>query len=238
MNHDGKSSSLILGIFICAGLATMAWILGTSAIRFKEYDRVVSVKGLSEREMPADVAVWPIRFTAANNDLAALYVTMDSNANQVTAFLTAAGFDATEVSAEAPIITDKLAQQYGNPSNVQLRYTARQTVSVYSGKIDLVRKVQNNLGELGKKGIAFGGDDYQQVQYLFTQLNDIKPAMIEEATKKAREVAAKFANDSGSKLGRIRSANQGQFSVEDRDSNTPYIKKVRVVSTVDYYLSD
>ena len=216
----------------------MSWILRASAIRFKEYDRIVSVKGLSEREMPADVGVWPIRFTAANNDLAALYATMDSNAKQVTTFLVDAGFDASEIGAEAPIVTDKLAQQYGNPNNVQLRYTARQTVTVYSGKIDPVRKVQNNLGELGKKGIPFGGDDYQQVQYLFTKLNDIKPAMIEEATKKAREVAAKFANDSSSKLGRIRSANQGQFSVEDRDSNTPYVKKIRVVSTVDYYLSD
>ena len=101
-----------------------------------------------------------------------------------------------------------------------------------------MRSAQNALGELGKKGIAFGGTDYQRTEYLFTKLNDIKPAMIEEATRKAREVAEKFAADSASRLGKIRSANQGQFAVADRDSNTPHIKNVRVVATVEYYLSD
>jgi len=136
------------------------------------------------------------------------------------------------------LITDRLAQEYGGNGQVQLRYIATQTVTVYSGKIDQVRASQKNLVELGKKGIAFSGGDFQQTQYLFTKLNDVKPAMIEEATRKAREVAETFAADSNSKLGKIKGANQGQFSVEDRDSNTPYIKRVRVVSTVDYYLSD
>jgi uncharacterized protein len=237
MFNDSRSS-FILGAFIFAGLSAMGWLIGSSAIRFREYERVVSVKGLSEREEPADVAVWPIHFTSANNDLTALYATMEGNAKQVSDFLVAAGFTPSEITAGAPAITDRLAQQYGNNERVQLRYIANQTVTVYSGKIDLVRTSQNNLVELGKKGIAFGGGEYQQTQYLFTKLNDVKPAMIEEATRKAREVAEKFASDSKSRLGKIKGANQGQFSVEDRDSNTPYVKKVRVVSTVDYYLSD
>ena len=92
---------------------------------------------------------------------------------------------------------------------------------------------------LSVKGIAFGGDDSgQRTEYIFTKLNDIKPAMIEEATQNARSVAEKFAADSQSRLGKIKTANQGLFSIEDRDSNTPYLKKVRVVSTVDYYLAD
>ncbi len=107
-----------------------------------------------------------------------------------------------------------------------------------SSSLSAATTSQKNLADLGKKGIAFSGGDFQQTQYLFTKLNDVKPAMIEEATRKAREVAEKFAADSNSKLGKIKGANQGQFSVEDRDSNTPYIKRVRVVSTVDYYLSD
>ena len=112
-------------------------------------------------------------------------------------------------------------------------------ITVYSEKIGLVRKTQNELAELGKKGIVFGGAEYgQRTEYLFTKLNDLKPAMIEEATRKAREVAEKFAADSNSTLGKIKSANQGQFTVNDRDSNTPHIKNVRVVSTVEYYLSD
>ena len=232
-------SSLILGAFIFAGLTLMGYFLGSSAIRFREYERVVSVKGLSEREIPADVAVWPIRFTSANNDLTALYATMESSAKQITEFLVSAGFDASEITGGAPSVTDKLAQQYGNSERAQFRYVATQAVTIYSGKIDLVRKSDVSIAELGKKGIAFGGG-YEQspTQFLFTKLNDVKPAMIEEATRKAREVAEKFAADSSSKLGKIKGANQGQFSIEDRDSNTPYIKRVRVVSTVDYYLAD
>ncbi|MEZ5498102.1 MAG: SIMPL domain-containing protein [Steroidobacteraceae bacterium] len=232
-------SSFILGAFICAGLAIMGYLLGSSAIRFKEYERFVAVKGLSEREVPADIAVWPINFSGANSALTALYTQLQTDSQQIVDFLIARGFSRDEVTVAAPNITDKLAQQYGGNENVQLRYTANQTITVYSNKIDLVRKTQNDLAELGKKGIAFAGGDYQhRTEYLYTKLNDIKPGMIEEATRKAREVAEKFAADSDSRLGKIRSANQGQFSINDRDSNTPYIKNVRVVATVEYYLSD
>jgi hypothetical protein len=237
MTNDSRSS-LILGVCIFAGLALLGYFLGSSAIKFREYERVVSVKGLAERELPADIAVWPIRFNSAGNDLTALYGTMEGNAKQIADFLAAAGFEASEITVGAPAVTDRLAQEWGNNGQVQFRYVAAQTVTVYSGKIDQVRASQKKLGDLGKRGIAFGGGEMQQTQYLFTKLNDVKPAMIEEATRKAREVAEKFAADSSSKLGKIKSANQGQFSVEDRDSNTPYIKRVRVVSTVDYYLSD
>lgn len=237
MTNDPRAS-LILGVFICAGLAAMGYILGASAIQFKEYERVVSVKGLAEREVPANVAVWPIQFSAADNDLTALYAAMELNANQVLAFLTAAGFSAAELTPAAPVVTDKLAQEYGSAEKVPFRYTAYQVITVYSDQIDRVRASRNKLAELGKKGIAFGGGEYQQTQFIFTKLSDVKPAMIEEATRKAREVAEKFANDSNSQLGKIKSASQGQFTVEDRDSNTAHIKKVRVVSTVDYYLSD
>jgi hypothetical protein len=237
MTNDSRSS-LILGVCIFAGLATMGYFLGSSAIKFREYERVVSVKGLAERELPADIAVWPIRFTSAGNDLTALYATMEGNAKQIADFLAAAGFESSEITVGAPAVTDRLAQEWGGNGQVQFRYVASQTLTVYSGKIDQVRASQKKLGDLGKKGIAFGGGEFQQTQYLFTKLNDVKPAMIEEATRKAREVAEKFAADSNSRLGKIKGANQGQFSVEDRDSNTPYIKRVRVVSTVDYYLSD
>jgi hypothetical protein len=233
-----QKSAFILGAFIFLGMAVAGWLLASSAIRFKEYERVVSVKGLAEREVPADVAVWPIRFVAAGDDLGALYASMESNTREILAFLREAGFTQAEVTTAAPIITDKYAERYGAP-NVNLRYSAQQTITVYSGKIDLVRQSQGTMAELGKKGIAFGGDEYsQRASYLFTKLNEIKPAMIEEATRNARAVAEQFAADSKSRLGKLRSANQGQFSIEDRDSNTPYLKKVRVVSTVDYYLSD
>jgi hypothetical protein len=99
--------------------------------------------------------------------------------------------------------------------------------------------MMSDLAQLGKQGIVFTGGNYQsQTEYLFTRLNEVKPAMIEEATNKAREVAVKFAQDSQSTLGKIKRASQGQFSISARDNNTPHIKRVRVVSTVEYYLSD
>jgi hypothetical protein len=235
---DRIKSSAALGALIAAGLAVMGWVLGSSLIRFKEYERLVSVKGLSEKEMPADVAVWPIRFTGASSDLTALYSELETDTRQILDFLAAKGFEKTEITVAAPTITDKLARDYGGNEAIQLRYTAGQTITVYTSKIDLVRASQNDIAELGKKGIAFGGQEYQRTEYLFTKLNDVKPAMIEEATRKAREVAEKFAKDSNSRLGKIRSASQGQFTITDRDSNTPHIKNVRVVATVEYYLSD
>ena len=232
-------SALVLGAFICLGMILAGWILGSSALKIKQYERLVSVKGLSEREVKADVAVWPIRFSSASQDLTELYDTMEIQTQQIQDFLKAEGFGATEITTAAPVTTDKYAQQYGGDANVALRYTAHQTITIYTHKIDAVRAAQSHLVTLGKKGIAFGGDDSgQRTEYLFTRLNDIKPAMIEQATQNARSVAEKFAADSKSRLGKIKTANQGLFSIEDRDSNTPYLKKVRVVSTVDYYLAD
>ncbi len=237
MDSNFKAAT-VLGALLCVGLVGLGYVAGHSAIRFKEFERVVSVKGLAEREVPADVVVWPIRFSGASNDLASLYENMDGSAKRINAFLVGKGFAQDEVIVVAPIITDKLAQQYGGSGQSPLRYSAAQTITVRSSKVDLVRASMNSLAELGKTGIAFGGSEYQPAQFLFTKLNDLKPAMVEEATRAAREVASKFASDSASSLGKIKSASQGQFTVENLDSSTPHIKKVRVVSTVEYYLSD
>ena len=143
-----------------------------------------------------------------------------------------------EITFASPAITDKSAQQYGSNAKAEFRYTAFQTVTVYSENIEAVRTVMSKLSELGKQGIVFTGGNYQsQTDYTFTRLNEVKPKMIEEATKKAREVAEKFSSDSQSKLGKIKRASQGQFSISNRDKNNPHIKKIRVVTTVEYYLS-
>jgi len=239
MAIESKQSSLILGVCIFLGLSSLGYMLGNSAIKFKEYERSVTVKGLSEREFDADVVIWPIQFTAAGNDLEELYVAIDENTKKIREFLSGKGINKEEISFTTPSITDKSAQQYGNQDRAEFRYTAMQTVTVYSKNIDSVRKVMSELSDLGKKGIVFTGGNYQsQTEYLFTRLNEVKPEMIEEATRKAREVAEKFASDSKSTLGKIRKATQGQFSIDARDKNNPHIKKVRVVSTVEYYLSD
>ena len=151
----------------------------------------------------------------------------------------AKGIVAAEISYSLPSITDKLAQQYISGQKAEFRYSAVQTVTVYSSNVSMVRNAMAGLSDLGMRGIAFTGGDYQnQTEYLFTGLNQIKPEMIQEATTKAREVALKFAQDSNSKLGKIKRASQGQFSIDSRDKNNPQIKKIRVVSTVEYYLSD
>lgn len=239
MAENSKASALVLGVFIFLGLATLGYLLGNAAIKFKEYERTVTVKGLSEREYEADIVIWPIEFTEASNNLGELYSSIERSTEKIRVFLEEAGISQEEITFSIPSITDKSAQQYGNQAKAEFRYTAMQTVTAYSKNIKSVRSVMGTLSELGKQGIVFSGGNYQSTtEYLFTRLNEAKPGMIEEATRKAREVAEKFASDSKSTLGKIRKASQGQFSINARDKNNPHIKKVRVVSTVEYYLSD
>ena len=239
MVDSNKSNSIVLGICLIIALSSLGYLLGDAAIRVKEYERTVTVKGLSEREYKADIVIWPIQFSVASNDFEEMYRSIDGSTEMIKSFLKSAGVDADEISYSYPAITDKSAQQYGNQAKAQFRYTASQTVTVYSKNIEVVRDVMKKMSDLGKQGIVFTGGNYQsQTEYIFKRLNEVKPGMIEEATRKAREVAEKFATDSKSTLGKIRSASQGQFSINDRDKNNPHIKKVRVVSTVAYYLSD
>lgn len=235
----GIGGAFVLGIFVCTGLIGLGYYLANGFLQAKALERTVTVKGLSERDVPADVAIWPIKFTVADNDLVALYATVERNNALIVDFLKQNGFAESEISVSVPAIVDRQAQAYGNDSEARFRYTATSSISVYSQNVDKVRETMNKLVDLGKQGLAIAGQDYEaRTQFLFTKLNELKPAMIEEATRNAREVAGKFAQDSASQLGKIKTANQGQFSIEDRDSNTPHIKKVRVVSTVEYYLSD
>ena len=239
MGQNSNAPAFVLGFFILAGLATLGYLLGNAAIEFKEYERTVTVKGLSEREYEADIVIWPLQFTAASNDLGEMYRSIDDSTRKIREFLVEAGVGSDEISVSTPAITDKSAQQYGNQGQAEFRYTATQTVTVYSQNIGLARQLMQRISDLGKQGIVFSGGNYQsQTEYLFTRLNEVKPEMIEEATRQAREVAEKFAADSKSRLGKIKAASQGQFTISDRDKNNPHIKKIRVVSTVAYYLSD
>ncbi len=236
--NNGKYG-VVTGLFLFLGLAALGFFIQSAAIHYREYERTVVVKGLAEREVRANIVLWPIRFTVTGNDLEKLYRTVDENSRKIKEFLLTRGVGEQEITLTIPSITDKLAQQYGGGQRAQFRYTASRSVTVYSKKVDQVRRIMSELSELGRQGIVFSEADYEsRPEYIFTRLNEIKPAMIEEATRKAREVAQKFANDSESRLGKIKKARQGQFTITPRDKNTPYIKKIRVVSTVEYYLSD
>lgn len=239
MSKINTGSALILGLFIAIGLAVLGYQLSNAALQVKQFERSVTVKGLSERELGSDIVLWPIQFSAASNDLEELYNLIDHNTLKIRNFLIKNGISADEISFSSPAITDRSAQQWGSNDQAKFRYTAMQTVTVYSTKIETVRAVMGKLSDLGKQGIVFTAGDYEsQTEYIYNSLNKIKPEMIEEATRQAREVAQKFAKDSDSKLGKIKKASQGQFSISPRDRNNPHIKKIRVVSTVEYYLSD
>jgi hypothetical protein len=239
MKTASTLTAFILGLFLFLGLVSLGYQLGSAAIDFKQLERSVTVKGLAEQEVMADIVIWPIQFVVADNDLQSLYKTIDEGTTKIKTFLSENGIDSSDITFAAPAITDKSAQQWGSDNRAEFRYTATQTVTVYSKKVDQVRSVMNELSALGKQGIVLVGNSYDsQTEYIYTQLNDIKPQMIEEATRNAREAATKFAEDSQSVLGKIRQASQGQFSINPRDKNNPHIMKVRVVSTVEYYLSD
>lgn len=170
--------------------------------------------------------------------MVALYDDLKSKNQAVVNFLKSSGIAQDDISVSAPKVVDMEAERYSS-YNSPYRYNITSVITVTSEKVDLVRKLMSEQGELLKQGVAITGGDYEyQTQFLYTKLNDIKPEMIEDATKNAREAAVKFAEDSDSKLGKIKSANQGQFSIYDRDANTPHIKNVRVVSTIAYYLKD
>ncbi|MBD1388719.1 SIMPL domain-containing protein [Neiella sp. HB171785] len=234
-----KSRSVNL-LTVSVALIISAIIIGLalpSAVKqYRSYDRTVTVKGLSEREVNADIVIWPIRFNVAGNDQASVYQDLQNNAKKIRAFLLLNGIDETAISLSSPAMQDRWANSYGR-DRPEFRFSAQQTLTVYSAKVDTVRNTMAQLLELGKQGITLEDSSYR-TDYLFTKLNDIKPAMVEEATQNARKVAEKFAADSHSQLGKIKSARQGQFSISARDKSSPHIKKVRVVSTVVYYLAD
>jgi len=228
----------ILGVSLIIGLGLLGALLGNAAIRVKEYERTVRVKGLAEREFPADQVIWPIQFNRAANKLAELYVALDNDAAKIRAYLLLNGIQEPAISLSVPMVTDKSAQQYGGGTPSEYRYAGVQTVTVFSDHVERVREVMAGLSELGKQGVVLAGGFQAQTEYLFTRLNEVKPALIEEATRHARAVANKFADDSDSQLGKIRKADQGQFVIQPRDTHNPHIKRVRVVSTLEYYLVD
>lgn len=219
---------LLLGLFIERGFRS-----------FAEKDRSVNVKGLAEMEVPANKVTWPLVYKSLGNNLSQLYDEIKRSNATITQFLKEKGLTEKEISINAPEIIDLQAERYGSDRASVYRYNVTTVITVTSDKVDLVRSLISEQGELLKRGIAITAGDYRyNVSYEYTSLNEIKPSMIEEATKNAREAAEKFAKDSGSELGKIRHAYQGQFSINDRDPNTPYIKKIRVVTTIDYSLED
>lgn len=205
---------------------------------FANKDRKVTVKGLAEKEVEADKVTWPILSKEMGNNLPELYNLIAVKQAKIKKFLVDAGIKETEISVNASKVIDMNADQYSNNTR-PYRYIITSIITVTSANVKLVRSIIARQGELLKQGIAIVGGDYENpTVYEYVSFASMKPKMMEEAISNAEKTAQQFAENSHSKLNKIVSADQGQFSIEDRDQNTPWIKKVRVVTTVTYSLKD
>jgi hypothetical protein len=242
MNDSGSrpTAALILGIFLAIGLALAGFFIARAVESAKRFERFVTVKGLSEREVPADLAIWPIRFNVAAKDLNGLQEQITNSRNAVRQYLTKAGFKDEEMSTSPPQIVD--AETTSRPEAEDkkpptFRYSAAVTTLLRSARVDDVRKAMETSDQLVQNGVALAAGEYSsRVEFIFMGINAIKPAMIEEATVNARRAAEQFAKDSDSRVGTIRHATQGAVEINDRDSSSPHRKIVRIVTTVDYFL--
>ncbi len=230
--HWLLSASFVLGTTI------PALTIGHTIRSVKHMDEFVTVKGLSEREMPADLVIWPITFTVSGDDLTALQTQIQSGRKIVAQFLTEGGFEQGEISNAPPMINDnETTSDNSHPEKRKPRYQANITVLLRSSKVTKVKSVLETCDKLVQQGVALSGGDYgSRPQFVFTGLNQIKPDMIQEANRNARKAAERFAADSDSPVGSVRHAVQGPFVIVDVDTSSPDRKIVRVVTTVDFYL--
>ena len=226
------------GLAIMFGLVVLGMMIPKAVHDFRSFDRTVNVKGLCEREVKADKVIWPVVYKVMANDIPSAYDQTDYSNEPIINFLKKGGIEDAEISVATPAISDKYANEYGGNDRA-FRYISTNIITVCTKKVDVVLDLMAKQSQLLKKGIVTGGNKWENpVEFQYDSLNEIKPEMIEEATKNARETAEKFAKDSDSTLGKIKTASQGTFTITDRDSNTPHIKKVRVVTSVTYYLKN
>ncbi|MEL7028601.1 MAG: SIMPL domain-containing protein [Pseudomonadota bacterium] len=244
MQGPSSGAVMIAGLLVAIGVGIGGYFVGDGFYEGRQSARYVTVKGLAERPVKADVATWPLRFTATGDDLGSAQAKIEADARALLAFLAERGLPAADAKLQRLEVVDQLAQQYRSGPLQGNRFIITQTVLVRTEAVDLVASLSRDLGELVKSGIVL--QDQMGPTYAFTGLNDIKPEMIAEATRNARDSAERFAADSGSSVGSILRANQGVFQILPLVQGEMYgvgeagqiDKKVRVVATVDYLLDD
>lgn len=227
-------SSAILAVAIVVLGLCIKWGIDD----FANKDRKVTVKGLAEKEVEADKVTWPILFKETGNDLPMLYEDIAAKQAKIKRFLLSSGIQDSEITINASKVVDMNADQYSSNTK-SYRYVITAIMTVTSQNVKLVRGIIARQGELLKQGIAIVGGDYENpTVYEYVSFKAMKPKMMEEAIQNSEKTAKQFAENSHSTLNKIVSADQGQFSIEDRDQNTPWIKKVRVVTTITFSLKD
>lgn len=241
---ERPSTTTVAALILAAGLTLGGLFTGAGFARGRAADRFVTVKGVAEREVQADLALWPLRVAAADNDLAAAQATVSRSLAKIRAFLQRNGIDTTQAELQEVNVTDNFAQSYRAPGDSPTRYIVRQTLMVRSTQPATVLAASQRVGELVSAGVVLSSEEYRGggPTFLFTRLNTVKPAMIAQATANAREAAEQFAKDSRTSLRGIRQASQGVFLILPRDAapgiseESQVNKIVRVVSTVEYFL--
>lgn len=225
-------------IILAVGIVILGVCIERGINDFANKDRNVTVKGLAEKEVEADKVTWPILTKEIGDDLPSLYTKINATTAKVKAFLVQNGIKESEISVNAPEVIDLNAERYGE-NNRGYRYNITSTITVTSRNVKLVRAIIARQGELLKQGVAVVQGDYgNRTVYEYVSFQKMKPQMMQEAIKNAEQTAQQFAENSNSDIDKIMTADQGQFSISDRDDNTPYIKKVRVVTTITYSLKD
>lgn len=225
--------NIVFPLILAVGMLALGLCIRSGFSSLSTKNRFVDVRGLAERTVKANQVTWPVQYTITGDDLPALYQQCTDKNKIVLDFLTSNGIPTSEISVNPPNIDDISANAWNDKA--RFKYSLTSTMTVLTTQVDKVRELLNRQGELLNQGIAFAN---LSINYTYTDLNKIKPEMIVEATKNAREAAEQFAKDSESVLGKIKTATQGYFSIEDSDPSTPYVKNIRVVTNVTYYLED
>ena len=232
-----QSRNILAAALIALGLAAAGWFASQGMAHLRTADRYVTVKGSAERIVDADLVVWPLSQTVGGNELGAVQAQLDANTQTIRTFLTSAGFKDDEIVVSPPRLEDRWAYSYGDNRPPE-RYRYSNTVTLRSSRVAEALAALRRSGDIVARGVMLNTDEGGGPDFDYTRLNDIKPALIAEATANARESAEQFAKDSGARIGGIRSANQGVINIENRDAGSPQIKKIRVVTTVEYFLRD
>lgn len=245
-------TSYFIALILAVGIALAGFFVAHGLLGMKQAERIVTVKGLSEREVTSDLALWNLGFTVTGSDLATTQNDLAKQADALTRFLVSSGLSADEISQGALKITDRQANPYNSNAEGGMRYILSTQLKLRSTNIEAVLKASRSIGDVVREsGVVLGAPEQYgcDLRLVFTGLNGIKPEMIAEATKDARRAAEQFAQDSGVQVGAIKTASQGYFSISARDggdeagsgsaaceAETSVVKKVRVVTNVTYFL--
>ena len=227
-----KENRLVAAALIAVGIFCLGWFIKAGIDDFANKDRKVTVKGLAEREVPADKVTWSISTKVTGNDLPMLYEEINLQTAKIKRFLKQNGLDEKEMTVNPPSISDLEAREWGD-NNKNFRYIVSTTITVATSKVEQVKNAIFQQAELLKQGVAI---ENSNADYEYASFQQMKPEMMAEAIKNAQKTAEQFAEASNAQLGEIQTAGQGQFEIDNRDQNTPYIKKLRVVTTITYSL--